>query len=361
MPTDWENEDFRKLYEHPPPDFERLPFAVRCVAAEILRRCDRRGRIVPGHGLDDRLVADVAFHVRAHPGEEAFIRTALAALLNESPDPEECYLVFLDGYLTIRNFRKGQRSESAIRMARKRERDAGDESDGSDAHDAKTQGDAPSGLVSSGLSEKTDRQKPEAAREKSPFESDAEREVWEHWTAKLWTAAHGTERVPRATGRRLTKIRARLGEGFTAADLKRAIDAVAQSTWHLGENDSGKAYIEPETIFRNREKVDEWLSARSGKAPGAAEHERQQRAADEQLLRECREGVYGEKLQDRAVNGPPLPLDKLREAIRCGDVKRRATGIGAPPLRPVPPPPRREQPKSAEDIERAMPAAGGAG
>lgn len=107
---------YRKLYETLPPDFERLPYAARCFAADILRRCDRVGRIVPGKELNEKLVADVAFHVRAHTGEEEFLLHALGWLLKDT------YLVFSSGYLTVRNFIDAQRSDSALRMAKLRAR-----------------------------------------------------------------------------------------------------------------------------------------------------------------------------------------------------------------------------------------------
>ena len=112
---------YRKLFENPPPAFERLPFAIRCMAAEVIRRCDRIGRIVPGEALTDELAADLAFHVRAHPSDAEFIRAGLSALLADG------YLEFRDHYLTIRNFAKAQSSTSAERMAVKRARDRGEE------------------------------------------------------------------------------------------------------------------------------------------------------------------------------------------------------------------------------------------
>lgn len=86
---------YRKLYDSLSPDFERLPYAARCFSADILRRGDRVGRIVPGTELNEKLVADLAFHVRAHTAETEFLRAALEVLLTDG------YLVFRSGYLTI--------------------------------------------------------------------------------------------------------------------------------------------------------------------------------------------------------------------------------------------------------------------
>lgn len=136
---------YRKLYEALPPSFERLPFSARCFAAEIIRRCDHKGRLVPGTILSEELLRDLEFHVRAHPADGAFLRVALGALLADG------YIVFHDGYLVIRNFVAAQRKDSAGRMQQKRARDSADEmgdelpsgpgdprdtSDGGDAHDA---------------------------------------------------------------------------------------------------------------------------------------------------------------------------------------------------------------------------------
>jgi hypothetical protein len=132
--------DFRKLFEKPSPAFERLPYASRCMAADIIRRCDRLGRIIPGDNLDDQLIDDLAFHVRAHPGEEQFIRECVSVLLADR------YFVFDDGYLTIRNFVDAQRTASAERMALKRARDAAagmGEPDDSEADADQTPGHVP--------------------------------------------------------------------------------------------------------------------------------------------------------------------------------------------------------------------------
>jgi len=140
--VDWAALDFRKLYLPFSQSFERLPYAARAMGADIIRRCDREGRIIkvtgvtPVTSVTSQLVDDVAFQVRAHSGEETWIRGALEALLKDN------YLVIVDGWLKIRNYVEAQKSSSAERMARKRQRESGkqpiqqsshsDESDASD-------------------------------------------------------------------------------------------------------------------------------------------------------------------------------------------------------------------------------------
>ena len=61
------------------------------------------------------------------------------------------------------------------------------------------------------------------------------------------------------TSKRRKKIEKRL-ETFTEDELKQAIDNIRQSEWHIGNNPNGKVYATPDFIFRNDEKVEEWLN-----------------------------------------------------------------------------------------------------
>jgi len=55
----------------------------------------------------------------------------------------------------------------------------------------------------------------------------------------------------RLTTQRRHKVEQRLREGYTVEDLKAAIDGVARSPHHCGENDSGTVYDDLELICRN--------------------------------------------------------------------------------------------------------------
>lgn len=175
-------------------------------------------------------------------------------------------------------------------------------------------------------SEASDPELTGSAREdekREPFRSPDERAVFEYWAAKLWPLVH-KHGQPRATGPRLSRIRARLGERRTVAELKRVVDSVAQSQWHLGENDSGRAYIEPKTIFRNAETIDEWLSKRAGKPAGAIDHETKKR--DDLLLEQARAGEWGERAQQKALDGT-LDFERFKAAVRERRVTRRAPTV----------------------------------
>lgn len=69
---------------------------------------------------------------------------------------------------------------------------------------------------------------------------------------------------PRSTGVEWRKIRARLDEGYSVADLCSAIDGYHRSPFHLGENERGTKYLDLELITRdgsNIAKGIEWSTA----------------------------------------------------------------------------------------------------
>ena len=80
--------------------------------------------------------------------------------------------------------------------------------------------------------------------------SSATREVFNYWIEKL---GHTKSKFSRD---RKGKISARLKEGFSVDELKRAIDGCATSSYHMGDNDNGKVYDNINLIFRNAEKVE---------------------------------------------------------------------------------------------------------
>jgi hypothetical protein len=61
------------------------------------------------------------------------------------------------------------------------------------------------------------------------------------------------------TRERLTKIAARLKEGYSVEDLKKAIDGCLASSHHMGDNDQGKRYDSIGLIFRNGDKVEQFM------------------------------------------------------------------------------------------------------
>lgn len=101
-------------------------------------------------------------------------------------------------------------------------------------------------------------------------------EVFGHWQRVL-----GKPRAKLSPERRRA-IDARLRDGTTVDELKRAIDGCAKSPFHLGQNDQGKRHDDLTLICRNRSKVEQFmgyldakpvLSLARGVAPAAKNHE----------------------------------------------------------------------------------------
>jgi hypothetical protein len=110
-----------------------------------------------------------------------------------------------------------------------------------------------------------------------PLSSEVVRHVFEHYRARL--------RHPRAKldGKRAGLIRARLRD-FSAEELCRAIDGVAQSDFHMGRHPKtlGQRHDDVELIFRDVAHVEKFLDIESGKVSGSssdARHGSRQRNA----------------------------------------------------------------------------------
>jgi hypothetical protein len=68
----------------------------------------------------------------------------------------------------------------------------------------------------------------------------------------------GHSRAKLTKGRR-TKITARLEEGYTAEQIKQAIDGCKASKYHMGENEQQNVYDDLTLICRNGEKLESFI------------------------------------------------------------------------------------------------------
>ena len=97
------------------------------------------------------------------------------------------------------------------------------------------------------------------ARERRENKRRGEAElVFRYWQAKL---GHTKAMFSRD---RETKLCARLAEGATPDELCYAVDGIAKSRFHMGENDSGTRYDGIETLFRNRANVEKFAGSQRG-------------------------------------------------------------------------------------------------
>lgn len=80
--------------------------------------------------------------------------------------------------------------------------------------------------------------------------------VFEHWQTAM--------NKPRAKldDKRRALIRKALSNGYSAADICKAIDGCRASAWHMGQNERGTAFNGLELILRNAEKIDGFMSMR---------------------------------------------------------------------------------------------------
>ena len=86
------------------------------------------------------------------------------------------------------------------------------------------------------------------------------REVFDYWRAEMRA---GSERVL-LTPRRREKIRSRLRDGYSVADLRTAVDGCKRSPHHMGENPQGTKYDDLELILRNGDNVERFRAMAEG-------------------------------------------------------------------------------------------------
>lgn len=80
-------------------------------------------------------------------------------------------------------------------------------------------------------------------------------EVFDHWVMRM-----GKTKAAKLTTGRAKAIKARMAEGYTVEDLKRAVDGCAKSKHHMGMNDQGTVYDDLTLICRSGEKVEQFMN-----------------------------------------------------------------------------------------------------
>ena len=102
---------------------------------------------------------------------------------------------------------------------------------------------------------------PGAVLELFPVEAEAvskETQVFEYWRRVM--------EHPRAAfdGKRQRAVKARLADGYSVDDLKRAIDGCAQTPHNMGENERHQRFDDLELICRNAGQVDRFMANAGG-------------------------------------------------------------------------------------------------
>lgn len=94
--------------------------------------------------------------------------------------------------------------------------------------------------------------------------ADDVRRVFDYWVkVEAETGGFGSPakggRTPKMTTDRGAKIRSRLNEGFTVADLQRAIAFYAKDPHHAGDNDRGRRFTDLTTTLKSGSKVEQGI------------------------------------------------------------------------------------------------------
>lgn len=76
---------------------------------------------------------------------------------------------------------------------------------------------------------------------------------------EYWREVMGKSPSTKPTPNRIAKIKARLKDGYTAEQIKQAIDGCRMSDYHMGKNDSGKVYDCLTLICRSAEKLEQFI------------------------------------------------------------------------------------------------------
>jgi hypothetical protein len=113
-------------------------------------------------------------------------------------------------------------------------------------------------------------------KEEEPLSAKADEvaNVFEYWckvereTGGLGSSGKG--RTPKLTNDRAAKIRARLAEGYTPADLKMAIAFYARDPHHSGDNDRATRFTDLTTTLKNGSKVEAGVAGYEARGAGAA-------------------------------------------------------------------------------------------
>lgn len=100
----------------------------------------------------------------------------------------------------------------------------------------------------------------------SPTVRGAVGEVFAHWSRVVWANAHV---APKLTKERRTRIKARLAEGYTVADLCLALDGVKHDPWLMGTADGARpgGYRDVMTVLRDGAQVERLMGLAKQHAP----------------------------------------------------------------------------------------------
>ena len=95
--------------------------------------------------------------------------------------------------------------------------------------------------------------KPETLKTKSSELNDSINKIFDYWKVTM-----NKNNSAKLTSARMTKIKARLNDGYTVDQIKEAISGCARSEFHMGKNDNGKKYNDIELICRDGKNIEQF-------------------------------------------------------------------------------------------------------
>lgn len=109
----------------------------------------------------------------------------------------------------------------------------------------------------------TNNQKPEKVQTIAPPDGAAVVREYVAGVFSYWQNQRGHERA-KLDAKREKAIKARLKDGYSVEDLCRAVDGIAKSAHHMGQNDSNTVFDDIELICRNAANVDKFIKLAAG-------------------------------------------------------------------------------------------------
>ena len=150
-------------------------------------------------------------------------------------------------------------------------------------------------------------------------DTQVEAELFQYWQARC--------NKPRAkfTQERRRCLRARLREGYTAVEIRRAIDGCADSPFHSGENDTGHLYNDLTLILRNGTKLERFrdMAKESGAKALPVQVDEELEAEIERLTEESSEAL--QRGDTNAYNRTERQIQKLRTSRKVPAVRGAAS------------------------------------
>lgn len=142
---------------------------------------------------------------------------------------------------------------------------------------------------------------------------------------QYWQAVFGKQRS-KFTPERRRVIRSRLRDGFTAQDIRRAIDGCKASDFHSGINDRNQLYNDLLLILRNGAKLEQFrdLASESGAKPLAVNASEENEAAISKLIADGQEAL--ERKDTHAYNCAQNEIKRLRLGERNASEVKLRTG-----------------------------------